>query len=349
MLEERKRLVKKGDIYRSFIDGKERVVETVGSSTGEVTFDDGLVIKNMSAFEFFGCIEQNIQLSKEDVVVLEGKLLINDEEIEVGTLYVEKMLSVKFKNRVLLLVKSLIENKHDIFEYRLDQDRFNKIVEGISGVKEVCLEDDGGEEKFVEVEWEENSLFIYSEDSDFGNTESVFIEKPLGELKETRVDEGYTIMVFVSDKDIEIQHDVYDECYWTTNDKSNVVTEVVLTKRIESIYGKDEDDEEDKYVYKDYDINSFVIEDLEDAKITYLNNSLLLITKDGICFTNNGFSPRYAKGQDVLDVVKDYPYIVRLEPGKVHNEFVFANESGEVATVKVTKTSDRGYVTEIEK
>ena len=79
-----------GFVYKDLITGQKVVVEEV--KDGVVTFDNGLSVPNLDAFELLdGTINYDL-LGKESLLVKDGNLYIGDVEIETGTLYVEEVL-----------------------------------------------------------------------------------------------------------------------------------------------------------------------------------------------------------------------------------------------------------------
>ena len=74
---------------------------------------------------------------------------------------------------------------------------------------------------------------------------------------------------------------------------------------------------------------------------------MLIETNEGFIYSNNGHSPRHAKGSVAKSVIADYTYFVSLEPGTHRNVFVLANEKYEVVKLEVVKTNDRGFTTNV--
>ena len=76
--------------------------------------------------------------------------------------------------------------------------------------------------------------------------------------------------------------------------------------------------------------------------------SLVIVTEGEIVYTNVGYNgARRARGKDVVKTFIDHRHLVRLEAGDTINTFVLCNDSHEIVKITVTKTRDRGYVTEI--
>lgn len=359
--------VRKNDRFESLIDGKERLVDLIDKSTGNVVFDDGLRVSDLTAFNYLGN-DTPIVIKDEDVIINDGKLTVKDNEIEVGTLKIKKTISTIRENKILLLVDSLKESYFDVFEYDVKEDSFSKVLREITSIEklydceqgeiylvdkvekreiEVINEETGGYEK-NNIEEFTNDVFIYDKANRLYDN-IIGLDNPLGFLVTKKESDDKTVLVFRSKKGFEDVIDANDYSYpvlCDLEDKNEIVTELIFNKALDE-YAESEEDEE--YVFVGFDVETFDIKDeIVEIKCTYKNNeSLLIITEGGIIFTNNGYYPRVAKGKDVFEAAIKHPYFVRLNPGTRHNEFVLANKQGEVVTISVTKTDDRGFVTSI--
>ena len=91
----------------------------------------------------------------------------------------------------------------------------------------------------------------------------------------------------------------------------------------------------------------------EVRRITPCFNGMLdalVVTDQGITFSNFAYCrPRQAKGQDVLDLVKKYPMCLSLNVNKAGTISVFTlcDSAYNMASVKVEKTRDRGFINTI--
>lgn len=359
--------VRKNDRFESLIDGKERLVDLIDKSTGDVVFDDGLKVSDLTAFNYLGN-DTPIVIKNEDIVINDGKLTVEDNEIEVGTLKIKKAISTIRENKILLLVDSLKENYFDVFEYDVKEDSFFKVLREITSIEKLydceqgeiylvdkvekreieVINEETGEYEKTNIEEFSNNVFVYDKVNRLYDN-IIGLENPLGSLSTKKETENKLVLVYRSKKGFEDVIDASDYRYpvlCDLEDKNEIVTELIFNKELDE-YTESEEDEE--YVFVGVDVETFDVKDeIVEIQCTYRNNeSLLIITEGGIIFTNNGYYPRVARGKDVFEAAIQHPYFVRLKPGTRYNEFVLANKQGEVVTISVTKTDDRGFVTSI--
>lgn len=117
-----------GFVYKDLITGQKVVVQEV--KDGVVTFDNGLSVPNLDAFELLdGTINYDL-LGKESLLVKDGNLYIGDVEIETGTLYVEEVLHYQAP-RVILQVRAGNSGKKKLFVYNVIDDKFFSVDESL--------------------------------------------------------------------------------------------------------------------------------------------------------------------------------------------------------------------------
>ena len=117
-----------GFVYKDLITGQKVVVQEV--KDGVVTFDNGLSVPNLDAFELLdGTINYDL-LGKESLLVKDGNLYIGDVEIETGTLYVEEVLHYQAP-RVILQVRAGNSGKKKLFVYNVIDDKFFAVDESL--------------------------------------------------------------------------------------------------------------------------------------------------------------------------------------------------------------------------
>lgn len=359
-----KKMVRKEDQFKSMIDGTIKVVKDYSKETGEVQFYDGTIAKSLGAYKFLGNDTPYPIIPKDRIAVYDGKLSIDGEDVEVGTLYIQKVLATRTDN-ILLLVRGLDEEFSDIFEYTISEDKFRKLYSEINAAKEVYADKDitvfkfssdfpkivekydeeTGEVTEVNYVSVEDRLYFYSDDINVG-TRSENI--PIGELVIGENRQNDIILVFASDDDLVYSNDQngYEFAYLDKRKTGKNLYELYISK---GYYGHDDSEKEYLLSSVPFEFEFEINEEILDIKLTHdENRSLLVITENGIIYTNNEFSPRHAKGKDIVETALAFPYFVSLKPGHQHNEIVLANKYGETKTIKVTKTQDRGYITEIE-
>lgn len=359
----------KGFVYKDFVGGELVTVEKVTENS--VTFDNGLEVTSLDAFDL---VERNYdveELSSRKFETKDGELFMEGSRVESGTLYVEEVLYVT-GSCVGLKVRSLQEGKFDFFIYNFVRDRFlsskfvfDKILENEEKIKNIRVLRLYNEETVtipadeVDVSQLRDGMH-YSECGDVYKFEYAY-EKVIV-LQGGGFNNAVTLLpskkselVVFDEQLILVQQSELAEETLCFNDNSFdvsfdndriVVTEVIITPVMDK-FG----DEEESLVDTEVDVVSTVLrkgDAVEHVSITNSdNNSLLIVTEKGFIYSNNGYNPRYAEGKVAKAAVEDYPYFIRLEAGTQRNCFTFANDKRETVKVEVVKTQDRGYTTNI--
>lgn len=364
---EKKMRVLAGNEYLNLRTGEKVTVVSNNKETGIVTFSDGTMVPKSAMeykFHYLGnnvpqhCIkEEEMKISPDGILELHGN------RIETGSYRVEKFVS-SYPGAILLQIASKDGKRHDLVEYGPRKDVFKKLLNDFDSL-DVKYDDHKG--LYIYSVRREETHKVPSEDDPSkiedvtGVSESLYICKD-GEIL-MRCDTGYE----------------YDYLFGTARYIFNEDNALVIVLESSAILKSVEDENGyDFFEVKDTGethISEFVIEteeveeDGEVKTYTHVNaygfmfkdtlknvslvhdghKSLFVVSDKGICYTNNDHHPRYANGNQVVDVVEQYPNLLKVDCGTIHNTFYLENDSGdERKKIHVEKTDDRGYVTEIE-
>lgn len=359
-----------GFVYKDLITGQKVVVQEV--KDGVVTFDNGLSVPNLDAFELLdGTINYDL-LGKESLLVKDGNLYIGDVEIETGTLYVEEVLHYQAP-RVILQVRAGNSGKKKLFVYNVIDDKFfavdeslfdeildvkkyeNVLIARLKNVEQTILKESDVEA----AELDPNDLKLADQTEDGYsfkvNKEKVvffkdgfFVDAVTFDLSEkSEIKEVKDHFLFIQEVNKEMTSiDAPDGFIDVTVDGPSLVREVIIS--FEKILLEDGTEE---IVDVHWNGTTTSIPDgevVESIRVTNDGNySLLIETNEGFIYSNNYRSPRHAKGSVAKSVIADYPYFVSLEPGTHRNVFTLANEKYEVVKLEVVKTNDRGFTTNV--
>ena len=345
-----KRFARKGDVYLDTIGGT--IITVVKADNGMVVFDNGATVKEdaMETYVFQKNDEGFEIPQKDDVSLDDGVLYWRGRPISSGTLKIEKILA-PVPGGAIMAVAGKDGTGTDVFRYNVFEDRFTKLFHEAGTIQVLFCDKDvvfllGREEAAIKVE--ENEFTSVSErvylvkdghldtvyDAEDGN---VGTKAVCAENNDDRVS-----VVVSGDKAFEEKLDEEGNPFYVETEAGKKVTRQFVITRT-----RDEDGDE---IYASTDMISVktslvptAVKPVHDGR-----GSVVVVTDDEIVYTNAGYSQRRAVGRDVVKTFKSHPYLVRLEPGTHRNVFVLANEDREIAKIVVTKTQDRGYVTEIE-
>lgn len=349
-----------GFVYKDLITGQKVVVKEV--KDGIVTFDNGTSVPNLDAFELLdGTINYDL-LGKESLLVKDGNLYIGDVEIETGTLYVEEVLHYQAP-RVILQVRADNSGKKKLFVYNVIDDKFfavdeslfdeildvkkyeNVLVARLKSVEQTILKESDVEK----AELDPNDLKLATPTED-GYSFKVDTEKFVL-FKDGFFVEAATFVLSEKSEIKEVNKemisiDAPDGFIDVTVDGPSLVREVIIS--FAKILLEDGTEEIVDVYRKGATVSIPSGEVVESIRVTNDgSHSLLIETNEGFIYSNNGHSPRHAKGSVAKSVIADYPYFVSLEPGTHRNVFVLANEKYEVVKLEVVKTNDRGFTTNV--
>lgn len=349
------------DVMKNMIDGKTVVIDHIDKD-GKVTFTDGTTANNLAIYRF---IKNDTELpTPQEITVQEGKLLLEGQEIETGTLYIEKVLTVS-PGKILLIVKSMTEGKKDIFAYHIEEDAFKKVLGPVDEVEklyengvtvfattvktthDVEVEDaETGDVKTVEEEGVSQRFFIYKDEIYTKGELAV----PVHAFEAKEID-NKIILVARTKERYEEKVNAMGEAFLTVAEKEKGETIVGLVIHTSTMsFEIIEEVTEDKVYIEDLTIHVQTVDE-EIKHIEYVHDdrdSLLIITEEGFIYTNNEYANRVAKGKEVVEAAMAHPHLIRLHPGRARNVFELANKAGDIVKVSVTKTKDRGYITEVE-
>lgn len=359
-----------GFVYKDLITGQKVVVQEV--KDGVITFDNGLSVPNLDAFELLdGTINYDL-LGKESLLVKDGNLYIGDVEIETGTLYVEEVLHYQAP-RVILHVRAGNSGKKKLFVYNVIDDKFfavdeslfdeildvkkyeNVLIARLKNIEQTILKESDVEA--AELDPDDLKLAVQTEDgySFKVDTEKFvlfkdgfFVEAATFVLSEkSEIKEVKNNFLFIQEVNKEmISIDAPDGFIDVTVDGPSLVREVIIS--FAKILLEDGTEEIVDVYRKGSTVSIPDGEVVENIRVTNdENHSLLIETNEGFIYSNNYRSPRHAKGSVAKSVIADYPYFVSLEPGTHRNVFTLANEKYEVVKLEVVKTNDRGFTTNV--
>jgi hypothetical protein len=359
--------IHKGFVYKDFVGGELLTVEKVTGNS--IVFDNGLEVTNLDAFELVEKDYDKIALSLKKFETKDGELFMDGVRVETGTLYIEEVLYTTAPY-VGLKVRSLEKGKYDLFIYNFLKDHFektnfvfDKVLENEEKIENLRVLRLYFEDELVvpakEVDEEDlneavrhladEDKYVFSYKGEFlvillnGQVIKDLILNPSKKSELVVFDENL-ILVQQSDVVKDILYQDGKSIYTSIDSDKTTVTEVIITPEFDGFDGEDLIDvrlSKEDVVLRKEDV-------VENISITNSNNnSLLIVTKNGFIYSNNGYHPRHAEGKVAKEAVKDYPYFIRLEAGTQRNIFTLANDKRETVKVEVVKTQDRGYTTNI--
>lgn len=340
--------MRKFDKYLDVITNEVKIVEDV---TGDkVYFTDGSMMKNPICYRFLG--NDTPEPVPEDVFIEDGKMTIAGKEIQTGSLYVKDVV-VRYPGNVIVTVCAKEDNDFvELRRYSVAEDRFHKLP-------------DMPLFSSLDVVWQEGELWA----AHMTAKHPFSIENEDGEKKE-----GVQIhdLVAVFDKDSVLKAVRSSETGYLAGAVAKVDRDVIVFTSHEKLVPF----EDSNYVVPESGDNTFVTElvihvpdpEVEDDapsaafhmttfrgavhQITVCNTdqkSLLLVGDEAFVYTNNGHHMRFAPGKEAVSAALAYPYVVRMEvEHESRTKFVLANDLYETVIVNVDRTSDRGYVVDVQ-
>lgn len=352
--------VRRGDVYRDMISGKE--VTVISVKKDEVIFDDERAFKDMRCFKFVDNRAEELQLTADDFEIKNDEFFYKGEAIVTGTLIPKEIIALVSGGVLVTAADNRKNGVINLYRYIIDDDRFKAISYGVDeasivyeadqilAVKLVSYEDHQvpGKEEDDELETVQgiNERIVVL----FNGHEINTICGHFGDVYNTiEKAEGTTILITTSDKVMEEISDIDGVIFKKLVESEATEVAEIIFDRMYSY-----DDEEEKELTG---VNAYEQHHRVDGKIESIScvrdandnrNSLFIVTENGIQHTFNGHVARKAYGENVTAAAKNYPYCVGLEAGRKINRFYLANDAYEVVCIKVTLTEDRGYVTEIE-
>ena len=286
----------------------------------------------------------------------DGKLLHGGDRLETGTLVPLEILTGT-PGGIVLIVKSRTEGKQDLFLYNLRHDDFTKLADGYDRFSLVDLDRDenmilADNSREVEIPSETDGEPAIRETAVtqtvfvFDGAYELFVETglPLGKPFSFPglCDKG-DVVLFINDRGYREVNTVGGETV-TVVDPDRTGERTYVSRFIV--------DRENPYDYEGIEHDKCSFAGVAKAFVPTHDEegNFLVITEEGIVHTNFGHGIRVAKGQEVLDAVREYPIPLGLGfGGRTETVFVLGNEQYEVARIRVVKTRDRGYVTTVEK
>ena len=368
--------VRPGNIYRNMVNGNFfEIAEALPDGTYRAKATDGSEAEAVITEQHLECSkfvknDHPLPTPKKSLfsVSESGVLSYDGQVIQTGTLKIMGVLAT-YSGGARFLVRGLDGKTVDIFDYDAVNDHFEKLAGEFVDVTSFYEDEDGVYAYLVEKEEEFEQYVDESQETTEKATsleQTVFFcigkakiqsfsmrDYPLGSfMKKTIFDEkpyqygarADVVLEMRSSKKFERVTDVDDYTHYVVKDindegESQFVRQFIIEKTVQEGEGLWVTVKENGWFF---DANILSITVSEDW-----DRSLFVITEKGIVYTNNGYFKRVAMGPNVVEVAKKHPILVALKPGNNHNEFVLANDEYEVVTIKVTKTEDRGYITEI--
>ena len=343
--------VRMGNKYADPVTGN--MMTVTGVRDGIVFFQNGAStpIDNIDVYRYVG---NDTPDDTPDGVfdVVGGVLRYAGKDISCGTLRVREVVS-PCKRGAVVIVEGL-ETGHDLFFYDLYEDRFRKLLHEDGELRPVWKDGDvdcalilarketpvkDGEEMHTSVSerlFIVNSGRIYDEetlfDANFGGPVNVICKK-------NDDNNAVVVLTATSNQEFVTRYTEGNSIAFCSEEDGKYVTRqfVIRVKHEET---------GDVFAADMYEFGTasrpIRIQPVYDG-----NNSVIIVTDDEILYTNIGYAARRARGKDVVKAFLNSPYLVRLEPGRTKNVFVLCDEDHKITKITVTKTEDRGYVTEI--
>lgn len=374
--------MRKNDVVRSLLDGEFYKIMSVGDEAvmlqqlsceekdGKRTFkeiDEVISIAKGIFDELFYIVEAaQAPVPEDEFEISGGKLLRNGQKIETGTLVPDEIKTL-IPGAVIMTVKSRTEGKLDLFHYDVETDKFTKMSDAKGEIELVYLNDSAGITGFLMKNSEKVLLPAKDKSDDPLEAESVW--------ESVRFYDGAR-GIYASENELEMPVIGEKTCFTIARNDDGEEKHILLfkasagAKRVTTTDGKQAWVCPKQLPKERTLIRRFVLEYSPEVFVPYItadevefngtNKNLLecrdedgnfvFVTEEGIVHSNWGHGKRYAIGQDVLDVVAEYPRPISLNfEGRTITTFTFAKESyAGVAKIRVEKTRDRGFVTTIE-
>ena len=354
-----KKEARRGDIYRDLITGEKVTVESV--SKDSITFDDGRVVSSLFCFKYIDNEAEEIKTEISDFKVEDGIFTYNGEKIITGTLVPKGVIAAVPGGVLLAAADNRKNGVVNLYRYLVEKDGFELLYIGLNKYEVLY---DGAPVLVLKSTKVSEHQILHDEEEDPETVQG--IDQEILVLRDGKIQQsldGYfgrlidvfekeyankTILVFTSDQTVEERTDVDDNDFLMLVDLKNstAVNEIVVERYYEEEVDEPELTGVSAHTYRHIvEGETKKISLARDANDT--RDSLFILTDKGIVHTMNGHHARKAYGEDVIKTVKEHPYCVLLEPGRKVNKFVLANDNYDTATITVTLTDDRGYVTEI--
>lgn len=361
-------------VVEEMTDGRITLVPVVKTEDGYEKAGEPYIVPEETFDDIFTVIEKAPARTPEtgEFTCQGGKLFLNGKAVETGTLHIEKVLNPAVGG-VYLIVTSLKktddgQDLHDLFFYNMYEDKFNKLAAGYKVIRAVYEKEDvtgflltgeyietieavNGDNEYDEEETEmkaynmtfENFRVYRSGREIFRDVVSLAV--PTETVEVTKTLDGDDVIILTTSKGTETAISADGE-------KLEVPTPERDGKRtMFTLYTFSE--KEDKYGDMRLRIFGNVVK--VNGRIVKIlaapdGNFVLVTDAKEVVHTNLGYFKRVAKGSDVVAAVERYPHPLWLEVDSDPVDttiFTFADDSYGVCTIKVTKTRDRGFVTEI--
>lgn len=335
---------RRGDRFIDMVTGANRTINHVLGDGGFV-FDNGDVVYDLTTYSFIGNDTEYETPDADTFRAVEGKLFCNERPVSTGTLNVLDVV-MPCAGGVVLIVASKDKSAAEIFRYNMYEDRFYKIYVGGGMITTLAVKGNAAillsrteepikvadkeytsvRERIVTIVNGEYVNDIYVGGANTGDASVIYCN-----------DEVVMFATVSTAAFIEMQDEQKNTFYVEGDGK--------FVTRIFRIAKVTDDDGDTYYDTGIKEIRTAARPERVDGVQDGLN--ALVVTEDEIVYTNVGYGERRAVGKDVVETVKAYPYMVRLEPGRDRNVFVLANSDRQTKKIIVTKTYDRGFDTEI--
>lgn len=357
----------KGNEYVSLITGEHKIVSSV--KDGTVKFSDGTeapVPKIGTCFNYIGNNFPMETVDEADIAILDGELFINGARVETGSFKVRDLV-ISYPGAILLTVASRKDDKlQDLIRYCPRTDKFEKLLNGLSSIE--VLHND-----------EENNVFAYKvtycSSHEMENEDGTKYQVP-DVAESLYICHGNDVVLHVDADEVEWCFGNMFRCFKEGSKTILVTTSNEALKHMEDAngYGFFTPEEAEKtgifeFIYDCVQVGTHVdeetvVSDIEVTSSWYFNlekdvsdidlvhdgrQSLFIIMKNGICYTNANYHPRYAMGDTVSDTAVDYKHLLKVDCGTRYNTFYLSDDDMECVKIVVEKTADRGYVTTISK
>ena len=334
------------------ISGNHCVIESIDN--GLVTLDDGRVLAADVVKNCFYFAGNETPYPAPAVTVNGNDVIVDGKRVETGIMSPERVVAT-MPGAALILIKGK-DDKHDLVRYDAAEERFNyrPIAEGIDRV-DTLYDEDGilvyavvssdirkvkdEDDNVVEMDEYRDTVFVLKDGKSIGQHGNMLLSSFEAKVL---ADDGRTQLFFLRRKGLKPVEDV-DGYEFNIVEKLDGVDLVEI-----SLIDDVDEDGEVVDTYTSRDCGHYPSFD-RVGQIHDGHHGAFVVTGNGVAI----FGRRHmAIGDDVLDVAKHYPYLVKFVPYSAdhdHDTFVFADRDYNAKSVRVKRVGGPvGYVTTIE-
>lgn len=350
------KMLREGAKLLNKITGEEVIVTGVNVDEVTVSVDGNEVTLNPAAMECFSYIRNDTKAPVPSAVLEDGKFIVNDNYVEVGSLKLISILGT-------LPGKVLVETEDSIMAYNAELDKFTlfarrgtkntliSIGENFLLLRESAHEmpiteekDDGTKVSTAVQVFDRASVILIN-----SNGDTVAVEELARPLNEIVVDNDFIV---ISSKALLTPLDVSDEDDDEDDDEDetqviSVADDIVYATVLSIETSVDDNGNTFMSLIRNYDGEV-------DGKITVTKSrlpkacgSVLVIDSKSVTYTNVGYRARKFTSPSAVAAASTHPYVVGIEFGNDVNSIRLADMNYNVISLVSTKTKDRGVVISI--